>query len=102
LDPATVLGSSNSTISQTALLSLVNQLSVGLHNDANTALKLAWLAEAGPVIDPHDAVTAPHVQGVLTGVLNALKALVSSLPPNDVLAKKGKITLHLFNSLLHQ
>jgi hypothetical protein len=102
VDPQVVLGGSSVGLSQTTLLSLVHQLSSGLVNDANTPLKLAWLAEAAPVVDPHDPMTAPHIKVVLTGVMSSLKALVNSLPQNDVMAKKGKITLHLFNSLLHQ
>uniref|UniRef100_A0A383W3W1 Enhancer of mRNA-decapping protein 4 C-terminal domain-containing protein n=1 Tax=Tetradesmus obliquus TaxID=3088 RepID=A0A383W3W1_TETOB len=102
VDPQVVLGGSSVALSQTTLLSLVHQLSSGLVNDAATPLKLAWLAEAAPVVDPHDPVTAPHLKVVLTGVMSSLKALVNSLPQNDVMAKKGKITLHLFNSLLHQ
>ncbi|WIA33243.1 hypothetical protein OEZ86_006385 [Tetradesmus obliquus] len=101
VDPQVVLGGSSVALSQTTLLSLVHQLSSGLVNDAATPLKLAWLAEAAPVVDPHDPVTAPHLKVVLTGVMSSLKALVNSLPQNDVMAKKGKITLHLFNSLLH-
>eukprot|EP00879_Flechtneria_rotunda_P017780 GHRR01018639.1.p1 GENE.GHRR01018639.1~~GHRR01018639.1.p1 ORF type:complete len:357 (+),score=146.04 GHRR01018639.1:701-1771(+) len=102
VDPVVVLGGSTVGLSQTTLLSLVHQLSVDLRNDANTPLKLAWLGEAAPVVDPHDPVTAPHVKTVLTGVMMSLKQLVTSLPANDAMAKKGKITLHLFNSLLHQ
>lgn len=97
-----MLGGASLGLSQTTLLSLVHQLSTNLSSDANSPLKLSWLAEAAPVIDPHDPVTAPHLQGVLTGVLNSLKQLVLSLPQTDPMAKKGKVTLHLFNSLLHQ
>jgi hypothetical protein len=89
-------------MSQTTLLSLVHQLSSGLTADAHTQLKLNWLAEAAPVIDPHDPMTEPHLRGVLTGVMASLKQLVMSLPQSDAMAKQGKITLHLFNSLLHQ
>ncbi|KAF8067359.1 Acsf3 [Scenedesmus sp. PABB004] len=102
VDPALVLGGSPLALSQPTLLSLVHQLASDLRNDANAALKLAWLAEAAPVLDPHDATTAPHLKGVLTGVMAALKALVASLPGAEPLAKKAKVTLHLFNSLLHQ
>lgn len=100
VDPALVLG--GSSVSQTTLLSLVHQLSVDLKNDANTPVKLNWLTEAAPVIDPHNPVTAPHLKVVLTGVMTSLKQLVNSLPSNDVMAKQGKVALHLFNSLLHQ
>eukprot|EP00775_Hariotina_reticulata_P011820 gene11820-11964_t len=102
VDAGQVLSGTGDGLSQTTLLSLVHQLSANLVNDADTPLKLTWLAEAAPVVDPHDPVTAPHLKGVLTGVMNSLKGLVNSLPANDAMAKKGKITLHLFNSLLHQ
>lgn len=102
VDPAALLGGSSVGLSQTTLLSLVHQLSANLVADADTPLKLAWLGEAAPAIDPHDPVVAPHLRGVLTGVMAALKQLVNSLPQSDATAKKGKITLHLFNSLLHQ
>jgi hypothetical protein len=102
VDAGQVLSGTSDSLSQTTLLSLVHQLSANLVNDADTPLKLTWLAEAAPVVDPHDPVTAPHLKGVLTGVMNSLKGLVNSLPANDAMAKKGKITLHLFNSLLHQ
>lgn len=102
VDPATVLSGNSVGVSQTTLLSLVHQLAADLHNDANTALKMAWLQEAAPAVDPHDTVTAPHLKSVLTGVMKSLKQLVNSLPTTDATAKKGKITLHLFNSLLHQ
>jgi len=102
VDAGQVLSGTSDSLSQTTLLSLVHQLSANLVNDGDTPLKLTWLAEAAPVVDPHDPVTAPHLKGVLTGVMNSLKGLVNSLPANDAMAKKGKITLHLFNSLLHQ
>lgn len=90
------------TLSQTTLLSLVQQLSTNLTSDTDTPVKLAWLGEAAPAIDPHDTMMEPHLRGVLTAVMASLKQLVMSLPQNDAMAKKGKITLHLFNSLLHQ
>jgi len=102
IDPTQVFGSASMGLSQTTLLSLVHQLSANLTSDSDTALKLTWLAEAAPCIDPHDKVTEPHLRGVLTGVMNTLKQLVMSLPQTDALAKKGKVTLHLLNSLLHQ
>lgn len=102
VDPAVVLGGNSVGVSQTTLLSLVHQLAADLHTDVNTALKMAWLNEAAPAIDPHDPVTAPHIKGVLSGVMGSLKQLVNSLPATDATAKKAKITLHLFNSLLHQ
>lgn len=97
-----MLGGNSIGVSQTTLLSLVHQLAADLHNDGNTALKMAWLSEAAPAVDPHDPVTAPHIKAVLTGVMKSLKQLVNSLPSTDATAKKAKITLHLFNSLLHQ
>lgn len=102
MDPALVLGGASMNLSQTTLLSLVHQLSANLSGDANTALRLSWLAEAAPVVDPHDPMTEPHLRSVLSGVMSSLKQLVMSLPQTDAMAKKGKITLHLFNSLLHQ
>lgn len=90
------------SLSQTTLLSLVHQLSANLPANAHTPIRLAWLAEAAPAVDPHDPVTEPHLRTVLSGVMNSLKQLVTSLPQTDAMAKKGKITLHLFNSLLHQ
>ncbi len=53
-------------------------------------------------MDPHDPLTAPHIKGVLNGVMAALKRLGAALPPTDITAKRAKIALHLFNSLLHQ
>lgn len=102
VDPAQVLGGASMALSQTTLLSLVHQLSTNLSPDADAAMKLAWLAEAAPAVDPHDSVTQPHLRSVLTGVMNSLKQLVTALPQSDAMAKQGKITLHLFNSLLHQ
>jgi hypothetical protein len=100
IDPAQVLGGASMNLSQTTLLALVHQLSANLASDAD--LKLAWLAEAAPAVDPHDPMTEPHLRSVLSGVMNSLKQLVMSLPQTDAMAKQGKITLHLFNSLLHQ
>lgn len=97
-----MLGGATTGLSQATLLSLVHQLSSDLVHDANMPIKLAWLAEAAPVMDPHDPVTAPHIKGVLSGVMAALKRLVAALPPTDATAKRAKIALHLFNSLLHQ
>jgi hypothetical protein len=102
VDPAQVLGGASMNLSQTTLLSLVHQLSANLSPDADAAVKLSWLAEAAPAVDPHDSVTQPHLRSVLTGVMNSLKQLVTALPQSDAMAKQGKITLHLFNSLLHQ
>lgn len=102
IDPAQVLGGASMNMSQTTLLSLVHQLSANLSSDADTPLKLAWLAEAAPAVDPHDPVTEPHLRTVVSGVMNNVKQLVMALPQTDAMAKQGKITLHLFNSLLHQ
>jgi hypothetical protein len=102
IDPAQVLGGASMNMNQTTLLSLVHQLSANLASDADTPLKLAWLAEAAPAVDPHDPMTEPHLRAVLSGVMNSLKQLVMALPQTDAMAKQGKITLHLFNSLLHQ
>ncbi len=82
------------------LLSLLQQLAADLSTDAE--LKLDWLTNVAPCVQPGDPQVAPHLRSVLGGVMANLKALMGRLSSNDPVAKKGKVAAHLVNSLLHQ
>ena len=100
VNPAVVLSNGTCQLSQGVLLSLMHQLASDLNSE--TELKLDWLAEVVPCCNPGDPVTAPHMKGVLQGVIEALKQLVGGRPTGDPVGRQAKLVLHLVNSVFHR
>lgn len=83
-------------LSQMVLLSLIMQLGFDLQQD--TDVKLVWLLEAAPNLDPRDPAVARHRLDVLPGVRSNLTALLAS--SSGETAKTCKLGVHLINSLM--
>ena len=66
----------------------------------DTQVKLLWIKEAAPNLDPNDALLAPHMREILQALYNELHACLLSSPPQQ--ARTTKVVVHLVNSLLHQ
>ena len=85
-------------LSQTVLLSLMQQLSSDLDTDAS--LKLQWIQAACLAMDPSDASLAQALPVILGAVFDSLTetARDANTPP----AVKGdlRLVLHVVNSLL--
>lgn len=66
----------------------------------DTGIKLQWLKEAAPVLDPDDTMLAPHMRQILQQLFAALQACQPLASPGD--ARACRHVIHLVNSLLHQ
>ena len=67
----------------------------------DTAVKLAWIREAAPNLDPEDALLAPHMRQILALLFRALQAVQASAgDPAD--KKNARVVAHIVNSQLHQ
>jgi hypothetical protein len=101
---AAVAGREPCPLSQVVLLSLVQQLAADLRPaDADAALKLDWLGECCPLLQPRDPAVSPHLRQALSPAVPGLRALATGGAGIDPsLAKRAKTVVHLFNSLLHQ
>ena len=66
----------------------------------DTAVKLLWIKEAAPNLDPNDPLLAPHMREILQALYQQLHACLLSSPPQQ--ARTTKVVVHLVNSLLHQ
>lgn len=104
VSPAALAAAEPAPLSQVCLLSLVQQLgaNLGLTGGADTDLRLDWLTEVAPLLEPSNPTIAPHLRGVLASVMAALKALAGHLPHTDPVGRKAKLAIHVVNSLLHQ
>ncbi|GBF96126.1 hypothetical protein Rsub_08874 [Raphidocelis subcapitata] len=102
VSPAALAAAEPAPLSQVCLLSLVQQLGANLAPGPDADLRLEWLTEVAPLLEPGNATTAPHLRGVLNSVMAALKALAGQLPHTDAVGRKAKLALHVVNSLLHQ
>jgi enhancer of mRNA-decapping protein 4 len=93
-----IFGSVPVPLSQTVLLSLMQQLSSDLDTDAS--LKLQWIQAACLAMDPSDASLAQALPVILGAVFDSLTetARDANTPP----AVKGdlRLVLHVVNSLL--
>ena len=64
-------------------------------------MKLAWIREAAPNLDPQDALLAPHMRNILTTLFRGLQAVQASA--TDAADKKNaRVVAHIVNSQLHQ
>lgn len=77
----TVFLSSGPLLSQTVLLSLIQQLSLDLMN--NTESKLSWMQMALMSIDRHHPLISAHVSPIMQGVQKNLDNLISHLEESD-------------------
>lgn len=68
--------------------------------EQDTGIKLQWLKEAAPVLDPNDTMLAPHMRQILQQLFSALQACQAGAAPGD--ARACRHVIHLVNSLLHQ
>ncbi|BDA40748.1 probable enhancer of mRNA-decapping protein 4 [Coccomyxa sp. Obi] len=98
LDATQLLSQEPLPLSQSVLLSLMQQLGSDLSKD--TGIKLQWLKEAAPVLDPNDTMLAPHMRQILQQLFAALQACQPLVSPGD--ARACRTVIHLVNSLLHQ
>lgn len=62
-------------------------------------MKLQWIKEAAPALDPSDPLLAPHMRHILQQLFNALQARQAMAPPAE--ARTVRMVSHLVNSLLH-
>jgi enhancer of mRNA-decapping protein 4 len=100
---ASVAGREPCPLSQVVLLSLVQQLAADLRADGDAELKLDWLGECCPALQPRDPAISPHLRAALSPAVPGLRALATGGAGIDPsLAKRAKTVVHLFNSLLHQ
>ncbi|KIY93768.1 hypothetical protein MNEG_14195 [Monoraphidium neglectum] len=106
LSPAQLAAAEPPPLSQICLLSLVQQLGANLGTPvlgkADADLRLDWLTEVAPLLEPSAPAIAPHLRGVLGSVMAGLKALAGQLPHTDPVGRKAKLAIHVVNSLLHQ
>ncbi len=102
VSPSQLAAAEPPPLSQVCLLSLVQQLGANLSPGADADLKLDWLTEVAPLLEPGNATIAPHLRGVLGAVMGQLKGLAGQLPHTDAVGRKAKLTIHVVNSLLHQ
>jgi len=86
-------------LSQPVLLTLLQQLGVGLASSADPAHTVGWVREAALALDPRDPALAAHVRPILSGVLEAAKGVASGGGPA---AGEARLALHVVNSVLHQ
>eukprot|EP00798_Chlamydomonas_sp_ICE-L_P025546 gene25546-11190_t len=80
------------------LLSLISHLGQDLNNE--TDLKLKWIGEAAPTLDPKGEHFVKHARGFLEPIKLQLAALAKSSTGDT--ARVAKTTVHVVNSLLHQ
>jgi hypothetical protein len=102
MSPSALAAAEPPALSQVCLLSLVQQLGANLGPGPDAELRLDWLTEVAPLLEPGNPVIAPHLRGVLGAVMAALKALAGQLPHTDATGRKAKLAIHVVNSLLHQ
>jgi enhancer of mRNA-decapping protein 4 len=102
VSPAALAAAEPPALSQACLLSLVQQLGANLGPGPDAELRLEWLTEVAPLLEPGNPVIAAHLRGVLSAVMGHLKALAGQLPHTDAVGRKAKLTIHVVNSLLHQ
>ena len=99
ISPDTVFDVEPCPLSQEVLLSFVTHLAHQLPTH-DTDLKLSWLVQAAPAIDPRHPRVAEHCRQVLEPVKAQLTGLARSLSGEP--GKQAKTAVHLVNSLLHQ
>ncbi|KAI8474285.1 MAG: hypothetical protein J3K34DRAFT_494464 [Monoraphidium minutum] len=104
VSPAALAAAEPPPLSQICLLSLVQQLgaNLGPGGGPDAELRLDWLTEVAPLLEPAAPSVAPHLRGVLGAVMGSLKALAGGLPHTDPAGRKAKLAIHVVNSLLHQ
>ncbi|CAD7700002.1 unnamed protein product [Ostreobium quekettii] len=100
IDPYRVLGGSTCPLSQSVLLSLLQQLGCDLN--ANTAQKLEWIKAAAMHLDhsPSSPRTSHLQQGVLDHLLQQLNAVAPTL--TGPTSMSARIAVHLVGSLQKQ
>ncbi|GAX76096.1 hypothetical protein CEUSTIGMA_g3539.t1 [Chlamydomonas eustigma] len=86
-------------LSQEVLLSLVTHLAHQLPT-ADTEVKLSWLLQTAPALDPKHPGVAGHCRQVLEPVKAQLTNMARTLSGDT--GKQVKTAVHLVNSLLHQ
>lgn len=99
LSPGQVFDQDPCPLSQEVLLSLVTHLAYQIQQ-ADTEVKLSWLVEASPAIDPRNPKIAEHCRRVLEPVKTSLTQVARSLSGEP--GRLAKTAVHLINSLLHQ
>ena len=94
-------GGTAATLSQAALLSLLQQLGSDLDRDTET--KLAWVREAALALAPRDASLGTHARPTLATLLDHLKRVASGAGGvSSGAASQARLAVHVVNSLLHQ
>ena len=94
-------GGAAASLSQAALLSLLQQLGSDLDRDTDT--KLAWVREAALALDPRDASLGTHARPTLATLLDHLKRVASGAGgASSGAASQARLAVHVVNSLLHQ
>lgn len=96
VDPSMLLNKEPLPLSQSVLLSLLQQVGFDLKSDAD--LKVYWIMEIAPNINPREPPVAGHLKPILQHIMTQLV----KLNVQGELAKQVKLTIHLVNSLLHQ
>lgn len=97
VDAATVLNTEPLPLSQTVLLSLLQQVSAGM-GSSGTSLSsgLSWVREAAIQLNPKDASVAAHVKPVLEQVLGSLQSILPKAKKGD--SQACKLAMHVVKS----
>jgi enhancer of mRNA-decapping protein 4 len=97
VDAATVLNAEPLPLSQTVLLSLLQQVSAGM-GSSGTSLSsgLSWVREAAIQLNPKDASVAAHVKPVLEQVLGSLQSILPKAKGGD--SQACKLAMHVVKS----
>ena len=91
-------GGSAPALSQGVLLSLAQQLSSDLEDDA--PLKLAWIRDSCLAVDPSDPQLAAHVRPILEVVMSGLHECAGKAETPAGVKADLKLCVHVVNSLL--
>merc|ERR1712240_226615 len=88
LNTTQVFNSATCPLSQSVLLSLIQQLSVDLND--KTEVKHAYLHEALVNLDPNNPTTKGHINGILAGLEAALRQYIQA-NPNSKMTRNMKL-----------
>lgn len=99
LNTTQVFNSATCPLSQSVLLSLIQQLSVDLGD--KTEVKHAYLHEALVNLDPNNPTTRAHIKTVLTGLDASLKQYIQA-NPNSKMTRNMKLLVMACGNQMQQ
>jgi len=93
-----IFAASPAPLSQGVLLSLMQQLSCDLSEEA--PLKLAWIRDACLAVDPSDQMLSHHMRPILESVFTGLHEASTSPSTAAPVKSDLRLCIHVVNSLL--